>query len=268
MKNQTKTLAIVCLISLITIIAFQNCGKTMSFTAIVPPSNEALVCNGFGTSTGENYYGIVGNIFVATPGQEYGSALQYPLTGTPVKTAGGELVTLYMSNINVPTRSFESGFVNQNGDALVDSNGQVLIEYFGLKMDFKFKLPSNFAPGYYQVGLDSDDGSVLKIRDSNGNMSTLVDDDGTHPTRSKCSSQAIYLDHNTKIPAELYYYQGPRVEIALRLFWKKVDSPSGLSQDCGTIGTADGTAASNYWKIVESHAFELPDSAIDYCSAH
>jgi hypothetical protein len=247
-------------------ISFQNCSQVRtSFSAIAQPSNEALVCGAF-DSGGASHYGIVGNIFVASQATDPGAAVLYPIVGEPVKTSSGELVNIYLSTINVPTRAFDTGFVNKNGEPLVDSNGNVLIEYFGLKLDFKLKLPENLPAGYYQFGLDSDDGSELKVANSSGAFESLISNDGVHATKSKCSTRALYFDHNTKIPAELYYYQGPRVEIALRFFWKKVDSSSGLSEVCGTLGTADGSANSNYWKIVEENAFELPDSVIDYCS--
>lgn len=249
--------------------SYQNCGKKMSFSVITPPSPEAVVCGGFGDgSSGEQKFGIIGNIFISDKANDPGSAYKYPTEATPLTSKAGDLISIYLNNINVPTRDFTEGFVDQTGGSLTDNDGNVLIEYFGLKLRFSLILPDDYEAGYYQIGIESDDGSEIRTLNGNNEMIQLIDNEGTHSTKSKCADKAIYFDHTTRVPSELYYFQGPRTKIALRLVWKKVDNQSP-SSTCGDINVADGTADSNYWKIIPSTAYELPSSEqINPCVSH
>lgn len=245
----------------IVLISYQNCGQvqnSMQFASSIPISNEALVCGGFDDQNSGDSFGIRGSIYVSDKTNNPGSAVKYFTQAAPLTTATGEQIVVFLNNINVPTRSFTEGFVNQNGDALKDSKDQVLIEYFGLKLDFVLKLPDDYESGLYHIAVESDDGSVLKFLDSDNQYKDFINNDGTHATQTKCAAKAIHFDHTTKIPAELYYFQGPREHIALRLVWKKVDKE--VPGECKSLGVADGSASSNNWKVIPGSAFELPGS--------
>lgn len=274
--SMAKNIALGALLVII-LVAYQNCGKKMSFASLnsslptealdlpapedlTPPPADAVVCGGLGNgSPGIQKFGIIGNIYVSDKASDPGAAYKYPTEATPLKSSSGDLISMYLNNINVPTRSFTEGFVNQNGQALTDTNNNVLIEYFGLKLRFSLILPDEYEEGFYQLGIESDDGSIIQTLNAKNEMVTLIDNDKTQSTTAKCATEAIYFDHTTRIPSELYYFQGPRTEIALRLAWKKVDNerPSSV---CGSLGTLDGSAKSNFWTVIPSTAYELPIS--------
>lgn len=77
--------------------------------------------------------------------------------------------------------------------------------------------------GDYSFRLNSDDGSILKV---DGKI--IIDNDGLHDVSSKEAS--IYL---TPGPHQfnVAYFQGPRVNIALELFWKSSGAESYLPLD-------------------------------------
>jgi hypothetical protein len=260
MKTEMKKGIIIGLLLTAMMIAYQNCGKQMSFNALKPLPPEAVVCGGFDEgSLDVQKFGIVGNIYVSDKEHDPGAAFKYPTEATPLTTPAGDLISMYLNNINVPTRDFTAGFINQNGDALTDTDGNVLIEYFGLKLRFSLMLPQDYQEGYYQVAVESDDGSLLQTLNENNEMVTLINNDRTQATAAKCANKAIYFDHTTRVPSELYYFQGPRMRIALRLVWRKVDQQN-TKDLCESLGSADGTSESHNWKVIPPTAYELPIS--------
>jgi hypothetical protein len=104
-----------------------------------------------------------------------------------------------LTQLNIADRDFNSGFPG------VPS----LIEWFGLDLRFKLKVPSS---GSYQFTLRSDDGANLYI---NGNK--VVDNDGLHAVRDRSGN--IVLTAGKTYDIRIAYYQGPRYRIALELFW-------------------------------------------------
>ncbi len=220
------------------------------------PPEDTVVCGGLGEDDGdEARYGIQGSIFTSNKQNDPKSAVKYATHANPVRNSNGDVVSIFLNNINVPERRFNQGFYNLNGDVLQDGQGNTLIEYFGLKLNYTLTLPIHMKAGYYHIAIESDDGAVLKVLDSDNSYKTIIDNDGQHATQTKCTSKAIYLDHTTQIPSELYYYQGPREHIALRLAWKSVrnaDSASG----CGPLGAADGEHSTDQWSVIPSIAFK------------
>ena len=117
-----------------------------------------------------------------------------------------------LSLLNISTRDFSEGFP-----------GVSQFEWFSLDMVFKLQVPVS---GVYKMFLNSDDGSILYI-----DGAKVIDNDGTHSPYEK--SKEIYLtagQHDVRVR----YYQGPRHQIALELFWtvpgsdQKVYVPSAL----------------------------------------
>ncbi len=105
---------------------------------------------------------------------------------------------VYTQKMDVPSRSWSAGF-----PGLRDR-----FEWFGIEYTGTFK---NDKAGKYVFRLVSDDGSKLFI---DGKL--LIDNDGLHGEVSK--SQEIELsdaEHSIK----LQYFQGPRYQIALQLFY-------------------------------------------------
>lgn len=106
---------------------------------------------------------------------------------------------MMLPNFDVPKRSFTQGFPGVRS----------LFEWFGVKFEGKIKIPT---AGEYEFKLSSDDGSILYI---DGNK--FIDNDGLHPVEEKVKSIRLSEGLHT---FRLDYYQGPRTEIALQLFWR------------------------------------------------
>jgi hypothetical protein len=149
--------------------------------------------------------------------------------------------TVYLSQINVPSRSFTSGFVAEDGQKLKDGMGNDLIEYFALHIEGELGLQAGDTPGYYQLGLLSDDGSTLEL-DTGSGFQEVIAMDRTQAAVFRCSKavnapkgysnpgyvgEAYYLDASTRIKFRMKYFQGRRVGIALMFTWRRVSGPTG-----------------------------------------
>lgn len=106
--------------------------------------------------------------------------------------------TLFLKKIDVPSQDWSKGF-----PGLKDR-----FENFGIEYTGTFRTNH---PGKYRFRLYSDDGSKLFIDDS-----LIINNDGLHGATSVYDS--FYVDdavHRIK----LLYFQGPRYQLALQLFW-------------------------------------------------
>lgn len=110
-----------------------------------------------------------------------------------------------MPNFNISPRSFDLGFPDIPG----------LFEWFGLDARAKIVVPSE---GLYKFRLLSDDGAILYI-DNN----QIINHDNQHAPSSK--EGTVYLTAGTH-DLKVLYFQGPRIEIALQLFW----TPPSMSE--------------------------------------
>jgi len=124
--------------------------------------------------------------------------------------------SIYTRVLDIPTRSFTSGF-----PGVADR-----IEWFAIKYAGSFNIDQE---GEYAFRLVSDDGSRLFI-----DGTKIIDNDGLHPTQSV--SGTVYLSRGQH-SVEVDYFQGPREEIALQLFW----TPPGGTE---TISNPQFTPAS------------------------
>ena len=206
--------------------------KTITF------ASKKIVCDPFSSSGIACRQGWKGNLYY------YNGT--YPGWGTlePYFSQGVDAnIILYMSQIFVPTRTFSRGFPTTDGDLVKkkDSDGGAnLVEYFALRLNTIMKLKSTDAAGYYQFALISDDGSKLYVADSKGAAKSLIiDNDNNHSTVMKCSATAIYMDANSRKPAQLDYFQGPKTAIAMTLVYRKVTSATPpMSSPCDENGGA------------------------------
>jgi len=116
-----------------------------------------------------------------------------------------KLTTVCMDQYNVSARDWSTGFPGVLG----------LNEWFALKTSTHLIVPSD---GTYALRLTSDDGAKLYI---DGGL--IIDNDGQHaPTAKEASVYLTAGDH----ALTLDYYQGPRYQLALELFWKTPGSAS------------------------------------------
>jgi PA14 domain len=108
---------------------------------------------------------------------------------------------VYASNLDIPKRNFTEGFPG------VTAN---LIEWFAIDFTGKMIITT---PGTYHFRLSSDDGSIMYL-----NGSEAVNNDGWHGVQIK-DSQPIELAAG-EFPIQVKYFQGPKTEIALQMFYK------------------------------------------------
>lgn len=286
------------LTSLLTACPDQQQSGTESGTTVVneptpgtplPPlsSPERTICDPFSTnSPAARDRGVIANMVWLDDSMP-------PRNGQPsIKNVAnyfsiGNIVesTLYFDRLFVPTRAFDLGFMTQTGDTVLNHLGQPMYEYFALRMQGQFQLAANEEPGLYQVALLSDDGAVLKVSDGNGGETTIINNDGEHPTRFACPTQVINMQRDTKLPFSLEYFQGPRYHISLAVMWRPL--PDGTDPDlpvtdprCGQSGNSlffDSTVVptkmqspfyellSRNWKVLENENFYFPEQASNPC---
>ncbi len=199
---------------------------------------ERTVCDPFSAGSSAQDRGLVGNLLYLESDQpRYESIDDYLDFGTPISS------TLYFDQIHVPTRAFDLGFYTQEGQLVTNSEGEAIYEYFALRLESQLALADNEEEGWYQMAILSDDGSRLSEKKEDGSLDVLVENDGFTPTRMACSVKSVYLDHDSKIPVVLSYFQGPRYHIALNVMWRPL--PEGadpndpaLDIECGRSGNA------------------------------
>lgn len=194
---------------------------------------DKTVCDPFGGIPAENLQ------------QGIRASLHYLMAGQPPLTRSEDYVTfarksdqkLFFADLNVPTRMFERGFATQTNDVLKDDGGTKLIEYFGVKFESILKLTDNDVEGEYELALLSDDGTTLKAisgTKENPILTTIIDNDGDHPTRMGCASQTLLLSKDKSLPFMLTYYQGPRYHISNILMWRQATGTKDPA--CGDTG--------------------------------
>lgn len=204
--------------------------KTIAFVS------KKIVCDPFSSSGFACRQGWKGNLYYYNGTYPGWSSLE------PYFTSGVDAnVILYMSKLFVPTRTFSRGFPTTDGDLVkkkASDGGANLVEYFAIRLNSVMKLKSTDAAGYYQFALISDDGSKLYMADSKGAAkSVIIDNDNNHATHMKCSTTAVYMDANSRKPAQLDYFQGPKTAIALTLVYRKVSSATpAASSPCNETG--------------------------------
>lgn len=144
--------------------------------------------------------------------------------------------TVFLNDVNVPTRMFDRGFPTADGSLLM-ANGKILVEWFELYLETQIQLTGADADGSYQFAMIADDGATMELMGVNG-FKRHVDNDGTHSSRLACATSPVLMDHAVRLPARIKYYQGPRTEIALMLLWRTVPSASSVPAEplCGATG--------------------------------
>lgn len=195
---------------------------------------DSLVCDPMGgdSDTSQLDQGVKAKLFY-TNGSDYNSVQEYFDKGTEAK------FDLFYSHLEVPTRLFTLGFPTETGGMVKDDSGNDLNEYFALKFNTVLKLGEGDPAGLYEFAVLSDDGTIIKYKDADGNLQVLVDNDGDHPTRMGCSTQVLELNHDTELFIELDYYQGPRYHIALVPMWRKIENGERVSEPlCGQKGNS------------------------------
>ncbi len=259
-----------------------GCTKINSAENQKDPKKD-YICDPFGgKGPVDAQHGIQGSIYSLSPEQpRYTSAIDYPTYGHISESI------LYLNDIYVPNRSWSNGFVTSNSVEIKDPSGELLIEWFGLRLQSNIRLNPENTAGKYEFALLSDDGATFKSVSVDGSKKLLVDNDGIHPDRYGCPIEGVDLDHNSSLKFELDWYQGPRYHISLILLWrpvsdKQADTNSPADPYCGYYGTNlffDSTqvpsapqAGWRYlmdqdWKPVPAENFYLNDTDTNPCAS-
>lgn len=173
----------------------------------------AFVCEAFEEEypITDVFQGLVGELFYLEEEdwKKYTAVKDYFEFGTPV-----DQVSLYFNTINVPTRSFDRGFVTSEGEVITTERGDTLYEYFAFRAQADFVLADGEESGLYEFATLTDDGSLLYL---NGQL--VVDNDGDHSTRMACS-EPLQMEKGLRHPLKFEYYQGPRYHIAAIILYR------------------------------------------------
>lgn len=236
-----------------TLLGFQNCAPA-TFSQAAKEQSTGIVCGGVTSSANCNpdTSNVVSEIYSlgADARALHGS------DGVDTYFTYGEKIpaTLLMDQIFIPTRLFSAGFpvTNSSGTTyLQNKDGEVLMEYFALRLKTNLSLTANQGAGLYQLALLSDDGSRLYRLDTG---EKVVDNDTTHSTSLGCG-KTIQLAAGQTIPLQIDYYQGPATQIALTLMWRKVAS-------------SDSSALSDPLCDVQGNEKYFGDNYDDYSADH
>jgi hypothetical protein len=205
---------------------------------------EYVVCDPFKLVEGKCQKGLKARLYYASAADRLlgNSALNTKYNTVGKLIAGGlkSNAIIYLPYLDTRTREFTDGFsvAGDNTNFLKDDNGVKLDEWFALDMETVIKLGPNDLPGYYQLMSISDDGSMVSIDQNNtGSFRLFINNEGIHSTRVACpaANDVLLLDANSRVKAQVQYYQGPRTKIAMSLFWRKVDAPNAArSSACGS----------------------------------
>jgi hypothetical protein len=211
-----------------------GCENEVSFSVgqtevstVQPPA----VCDPFGGAgdSGSIQGGLHARLFYLQPDQpQYTSVEDYVSQGTQAPT------DLFFSQLNVPTRPFDRGFVLQDGSVLTRPGGDTLYEWFALQFDSRVRLAPDERAAKYQLAVLSDDGSIVRVDRGQG-LETLINNDGLTPTRLACARSTVRMDALSLLPLQVDYYQGPRYHIALQLLWREIPDASDELADPGVL---------------------------------
>lgn len=219
--------------------------------------------------------GLIADLYYLQKDQtKYHELEKYFTEGTHV-----DQISLYFNRLFVPTRPFDRGFVTNQGQTVVTPEGDTLYEWFALHMESNLVLNAEDPAGAYQMAVLSDDGTVINIDDGNG-FRTLINNDGTHPTKMACATEPIFMSATNKLPVKIDYYQGPRHHISLVVMWRPW--PADINDPlCGQSGNSlffDSTKnppepqqpyyqlLDRGWKALTTENYVLPDNGQNPCT--
>lgn len=234
------------------------------------------VCDPFGTRPDpRSNIGLVGELFYVSPTQNLSTPVDQLKVGDYFTQGYKSWQTIFLSQLNVPTRTFDKGFTTESGDSVRDDDDQILTEWFAMRFKTVIGLAEDEEEGMYQIAALSDDGSILRMQ-QNGVWETLIDNDGLHSTRMGCAIKPIFLGRDTEYLSEIQYYQGPRNHISMILMKRKL--PAGGEKDplCGVQSnslyfdyTKNSTPAQGYrdlltrgWSPLKAGNYSLPIQAV------
>ncbi|MBL7716776.1 MAG: hypothetical protein JNL01_15025 [Bdellovibrionales bacterium] len=242
----------------------------MSFAPGGPNDPGRVVCDPFESVSGPQAsgdWGLAGTLYYLTADQpRYSTAMEYKQHGHQAP------VSLFLNQLDVPTRRYDRAFYTQSGQLVTDVNGNAFYEYFGVEVDSQIQLADGEAAGQYQFAILSDDGAVIQM-DTGSGMQTIVANDGVHPTRMACASAPVSIAAGQKIPMKLNWYQGPRYHISMVLMMRPWNEADHSDPECGQQGNSryfDSSVSPSVptstfnallgrgWKVLHQDNYALP----------
>lgn len=263
---------------LLGLVFLTNCSN-VNFEKAPPVSTAGtnVVCGPFQTEPVTPGHGLVGDLYALSANQCNSNAASCSTTSQYIQESN-KVMRVEMASVNVPTRSFTSGFDTTAGKVKYPGTSTDIVEWFGLKLRSQIQLGAGQTGGKYQIALLADDGVTLRSGDSGA---LLISDNQIHPSKISCTSFAIDLQPGQKYPIELEYFQGPRQHIAVMMFWRKMDGdPHSTEPECNRAAGANdyyfdsnGTESNEYktfknngWTLLTNENFILPSGETNQCN--
>lgn len=196
------------------VLAFQNCQK-VGFSKVESfNSTTDVICDPFNNTTADSCpagSGLIGNIYYRPTDATWNVNSVHDLIqkGTKVQEV------LQLSQLDIPERSFSSGFPVPSGGLVQNDVNQDLIEWFAIDMMGYIQISDSSMTGEYQFGIASDDGVIFQLDGLD-----VVKNDTVHSTTWNCASQPVFLMPGVRSDVSLKYFQGPRYHITLQLMWR------------------------------------------------
>ncbi len=219
------------------LLSFQNCSQ-FSFTgsdaspAVQAPQDLGpLICDPFGGgNSGDARSGLFGRIRYISPTNSNDWLRSQRLWDYYDPAKSFDLgYSLIMRMINVEPRKFNTGFPIGDGKYVVDADGNIIKEWFSIRLDGKIKLRSDEREGPYRLAVESDDGSVVQIRrPMDTDYNTYIDNNNLQLPTLKSASVNLDMKRDSLIDIRVFYFQGPADDIAFRLFWRRDDDNDSL----------------------------------------
>ena len=212
----------------------QTLGENLSYSKFdmnMYPMNS-LVCDPLNDNPApvDPGLGLLAKLYYLKAGERYYSVPEYLSLGERSSQK------LFFSEINVPTRLFDTGFPIQTGGVVKNDQGSDLFEFFALQFSSILVLRPDQEEGEYELALLSDDGAIFKVREDNGQYVAYVSNDGDHPTRFGCGTKTIQMNRDSEHIISIEYYQGPRHHISLIPMWRRVTANTVAETRCGVAG--------------------------------
>lgn len=190
----------------------------------------------------------------------------------PTYSYGLDDTKLFLSNVDIPERSFLEGFSTQEGQVL-QINDEPLFEFFNVNLESIIKIEDQSLAGEYEFAILSDDGSKLHLKPSGAeDYITYIDSSREHAPKFLCGksqntqSPYVSIDPNLPLNLKINYFQGPRQKIALQLFWRKKIEGRASSGLCDVSRPHANTIAQEGWVIVPAEVFMLPGGDVNPCT--
>lgn len=183
---------------------------------------------------------------------------------------------IYMDQVDVAPRHFEMGFSTKNGDYIRNAKNEKIVEWFNVNLETVLKIQLPQEEGFYEFVALSDDGIILNIEDLNEGViyKNFLYAPNTQAPKVICYNgpekekrSLIYLKNGQDYKLGINYFQGPRTEIALMLFWKKIENPLKYkrSKYCMSTQRDYNVLIKDGFVIVPQKFFHLPAGKVNHC---